>query len=123
MFKCRTVRRRADDVAYSAEMIDGLSARYDEYTLKGAKTSLHVSFPKGAGGVAPAPIPTRGPGIVPRRIYVTPGDFSKHGFTKGCPGCTYAQNGLGPKRNHSKYCRRRLEGEIGKDSLDNRGEI
>jgi hypothetical protein len=64
--KCRTVRRRADDVAYDAEMINELSVRYDEYTLKGAKTSLHVSFPKGAGGVAPAPIPTRGLGIVPR---------------------------------------------------------
>ena len=53
VFKCRTVRRRADDVAYSAEMIDGLSVRYDEYTLKGAKTSLHVSFPKGGGELLP----------------------------------------------------------------------
>ena len=122
VFKCRTVRRRADDVAYDAEMINELSVRYDEYTLKGAKTSLHVSFPKGTGGVAPAPTPTRGPGIVPRRIYLMPGDVSKHGFTQGCPGCTYAQNGLGPKRNHTDDCRRRLDREIGKDSLDNRGE-
>jgi hypothetical protein len=122
VYKCRTVRRRADDVAYSAEIIDGLSVRYDEYTLKGAKTSLHVSFPKVAGGVDAAPIPTRGPGIIPRRIYLMPGDFSKLGFTQGCPGCTYAQNGLGSKRNHSEDCRRRLEEEIGKDSSDNRGD-
>ena len=31
-------------------------------------------------------------------------------------------NGLRPKRDHSEDCRRGLEGEIGKDSLDTRGE-
>ena len=36
--KCRTVRRRADDVAFSVEMTDGLDVRFEEYTLKGAKT-------------------------------------------------------------------------------------
>ena len=69
IYKCRTVRRRADDVAYSVEMTDGLGVRFEDYKLKGGKTSMYVSFPKVAGGDVPAQIPTRGPGIVPRRVY------------------------------------------------------
>ena len=51
-----------------------------------------------------------------------PSDFTKHGFSQGCPGCTYAQNGSGPKRNHSEACRRRMEEEIGKDASDTRAD-
>ena len=35
-----------------------------------------------------------------------PRDFAKHGFTQGCPGCTYVQNGMGLKRNHSEDSRK-----------------
>ena len=38
VFKCRTVRRRADDVAYNVEMTDGLGVRFEDYKSKGAKT-------------------------------------------------------------------------------------
>ena len=83
---------------------------------------MHVSVPKVAGGDVPAQIRTRGSGIVPRRAYLMPRDFSKHGFCQGCPGCIYAQNGIGPKRNHSEDCRRIVEEEIGKDNSDNRAD-
>ena len=69
IYKCRTVRLRADDVAFSVAMTDVLDVRFEDYTLKGAKTSMHVSFPKAAGGDVPAQIQKRGPGIVPRRLF------------------------------------------------------
>ena len=83
---------------------------------------MRVSFPKVAGGDVPAQIPTQGAGIVPRLVFLMPGDFSKHGFSQGCPGCIYAQNGIGPKGNHSEYCKRGTEEEIGKDNLDTRAD-
>ena len=54
-----------------------------------------------------------------------PSDFTKHVFSQGCPGCTYAQNGIGPKRNHSEACRRRrrrMEEQIGKIASDIRAD-
>ena len=107
IYKCRTVRRRADEVAYNSEIIDCVVARFEDYVLKGAKTSLRVSFPRTAS--APTAQPTRGTGIVPRRLYLKPADFKKYGFTQGCPGCTHAQTNIGPKRNHSEACRNRME--------------
>ena len=80
VYKCRTVRRRADDVVFSLAMTDGLDIRVEDYILKGAKTLMHASFPKVAGGHVPAQIPTHGPDMVPRGVYLMPGDFSKHGF-------------------------------------------
>ena len=73
VYKCRTVRRRADDVAFSVAMADGLNVRFEDDTSKGVKTMMHVSFPKAAGGDVPAQILTRGPGILPRRVYLMPG--------------------------------------------------
>ena len=80
--------------------------------MKGAKTTMHVSFPKVPLGDGPARIPMRDPGIVLRRVYLMPGDFSKRGFTQGCPGCIYTQVAIDPKRKHSEDCRRRMEEEI-----------
>ena len=86
--------------------------------MKGAKTSMHVSFAKAPGGDGPAQIPMRGPGIVPRRVYLMQGDFSKQGCTQGCPGCMYAH----PKRNQSEDCRKRMEEDLSKDASDTRPE-
>ena len=104
IYKCRTVRRRADDIAFGLARIEGPEVRYEEYTLKGAKTSMHISFPKTPGGDDLTQIPTRGPSMISTRVYLMPSDFAKHGFTQGCPGCTYAQNVIGLKRNHSEAC-------------------
>ena len=86
-YKCRTVRRRADDVAFSVALIVGLDVRFRDFTLKGANTSMHVSFPKVPEGDFPAQIPTCGPGNILRGVYLMPGDISEHGFSQGCPGC------------------------------------
>ena len=122
IYKCRTVRRRADDLAFKAALIDNLGVIFEDYTLKGAKTSTHVSFAKALGGNGPAQIPMSGPGIVPRIVYLMPGDLSTHGLSQGFPDCIYAQNAIGPKRNHSEDCRRRMEEEISKDASDTRAE-
>ena len=86
VYQCRTVIRRSDDIAFDAAFIDSFGVRFEDYSLKGAKMTMHVSFPKALGGDGPAQIPTRGPRFCPRRVDLMPGDVSKHGFTQGCPG-------------------------------------
>ena len=66
--------------------------------------------------------PVRGSEVVPRRVYLMPKDFVKYGYAQGCPGCTFAQTGIGSKRNHSEACRSRVESEIAKDARDGRME-
>ena len=68
IYNCRTVRRRADDIAFSLALIENLEVPFEEYTLKGTKTSMHISFPKIPGGDNLTQIPTRGPGMIPRRL-------------------------------------------------------
>ena len=48
---------------------------------------------------------------VPRRVYLQKGDFERHGYTKGCPGCISMLKGSA-RQAHSELCRRRMEGEI-----------
>ena len=57
---------------------------------------------------------------MPRRIYITPADFERHGFTEGCRGCTTLTNKLGPRVNHIDGCRARMEKIIGEDETDER---
>ena len=68
IYQCKMVRQRADDFASEAALIDKLGVRSEDYTLKDAKTSMHVSFAKAPGGDGAAQIPMRGPGIVSRRV-------------------------------------------------------
>ena len=63
LYKCRTVRRRAVDVAFSVAMTDGLDVRCEEYTLKGANTSMHVSFPRLLGETSPLRSRHEGPAL------------------------------------------------------------
>ena len=120
IYQCRTVKRRADEIAYNHSLIENLNVRFEDFVLKGARTTAHVHRPKAAGGDSPDILPTRGTGIIPRRMYLKPSDFAVHGFTQGCPDCIFAQTGIGPKRNHSDACRQRMEAEIGKDASDDR---
>ena len=58
--------------------------------------------------------------FVPRRIYIKPADFDRHGFTEGCRGCTWLTHKLGPRVNHSDGCWARMEKIIGEDQTDER---
>ena len=57
---------------------------------------------------------------MPRRVYIKPADFERHGFMEGCRGCTWLTNKLGPRVNHSDGCRARMEKIIGEDETDER---
>ena len=118
IYKCRNVRRRADEVAYDPKNIGSVTARFEDFVLKGANTAFKVSFPKTS--TVPVKQPTRDASIAPRRVDLKPDDFRKHGFTQGCPGCIFAKTSHGPKRNHSEACRNRMEAEIAKDPMDMR---
>ena len=117
IFRCRTVRRRAEEIAYNASCFDFLDTNYDEYIMKGAKTRLHISEPV---GMANEEIPTRGRDFAPRRIYIKPSDYDRHGHTQGCRACTWMQNRVGPRPGHTEACRSRMEGEIAKLDDDDR---
>ena len=118
--QCWTVRRRADKEAFDVKLTDAVVVRYEDFILKGAKTTIQIRMPKQDGGDSRAAEPVRGSELVPRRIYAMPRDVVKYGFTQGCPGCTFAQTGIGPKRNHNEACRVRMESKIAKDALDER---
>ena len=57
IYKCRTVKRRAEKVGYDAEFVDHIVVRYDDYILKGAKTTVAVRMPQQSGSEE---IPVRG---------------------------------------------------------------
>ena len=45
VFKCRTVRRRVEELAYDPECTDDLTVAYDDYVMKGGKTAPAERFP------------------------------------------------------------------------------
>ena len=111
VFRCRTIKRRAQEVSYDPSCFEFLNVKYDEYILKGARTKLHVTEPV---GVDQSDIPTRGKDFVPRRAYILPKHYDTHGFTQGCRGCTWMQNKIGPRPGHTEECRNRMEAAIDK---------
>ena len=44
-YKCRTVRRRAEEVSYDSENVDLLTIKYDDFVMKGARTTPAVHMP------------------------------------------------------------------------------
>ena len=122
VFKCRTIRRRAEEVAYDPECMDYLSIPYDEYVLKGARTTPIGNSVKSNLPAAVGEIPVRRREFVPRRLYIRNADYERHGFTEGCKGCVWLQVGVGPRVGHSEACRNRLEQKIAEDPGDSRAQ-
>ena len=59
---------------------------------------------------------------VPRRAYLTKGDFEEYGFTMRCPGCISILKGT-TRQAHSEHCRRRMETELeGHDKVKEAGK-
>ena len=58
--------------------VDYIKITYDDYVLKGARSSPIVTFPVPGVAEANAEVPTRGKDIVPRGMYLRPADFDKH---------------------------------------------
>lgn len=50
--------------------------------------------------------------VTRRRMRLAPEDFSRHGYTAGCPGCI-ALRRKAPSKNHSESCRKRMEECLG----------
>ena len=115
--RCRTVKRKAEETSYDNGCFEFLNVSYDEYIMKGARTKLHTTAP---AGMEQTEIPTRGRDFIPRRVYIRPADFARHGFTQGCKGCTWQQNRVGPRPGQSEACRARMESEIAKNEDDDR---
>ena len=57
ILRCRTVKRRAEEIAYDAGCFNFLKTNYNEYIMKAARTKLHVTEPV---GMAKEEIPTIG---------------------------------------------------------------
>ena len=70
IFKCRTVRRRPEEISYDGDCTDYLKISYEEYVLKGARTAPLVNYPKIGTPEPEGPIPVRGREFVPRRMYM-----------------------------------------------------
>ena len=53
-------------------------------------------------------------GSIPRRMYITAKDVTKHGHSEGCKGCNAIKKGRAPQ-SHSKECRMRIEKAVMED--------
>ena len=76
IFRCRTIKRRAEGICYDASCYDLLKVSYDDYIMKGRD-------------------------FIPRRLYIRPTDYARFGYTQGCRGCTWQQNKVGPRLGHT----------------------
>ena len=65
------MRRRADKEAFDVKLTDAVVVRYEDFILKGAKTTVQTRMPKQDGGDARAAEPVRGSEVVPRRVGLT----------------------------------------------------
>ena len=119
IYKCRTVRRKNIESSYDPKCTEFMSVTYSDYVLKDAKSTVIV--PRFPGGVSqPEELPQKGRSFAPRRVYTKPSDYSKHGYTQGCRGCTWMENQIGPRAGHSEECRARMEKAIAEDKEDDR---
>ena len=95
--------------AYDKKCVDDIIVMYTDYVKTGPRTApIAVRFTPTSNNIAPDlhPTPTT---FVPRAAYLKPKDFMTHGYTGGCKGCEYLATGIGSRKNHSVYCRHRME--------------
>ena len=97
IYKCRTVRRRPEEMSYDPECIDYLKIHYDDYVFKGAKSNPIADFRGLHGPDGEEPVPLRSRESVPRRLDTRTSDYEKHGVTVGCKGCVWVQHQIGPR--------------------------
>ena len=120
IFKCNTVKARPVESAYDPNCFEYIKVRYEDFVLEGAKSQgarLRFADPSVAVAIDP-PIARAGNEWAPRRAYLKPADFVKHGYTVGCPGCNWIQTGLGSKRGHNEECRSRMEDSMAANADD-----
>ena len=86
---------------------------YWDYVIQGARSSpVEVRIPTAGNPIADP----EGVQPVPGRAKLNPGDFTRHGYTVGCPGCEQLQLGSPVRKNHTEACRKRMETELSKTS-------
>ena len=115
VFKCPTIRRLPDDVAYDAAILDDVTITYAEYFKGGASTTR----PTVVQGGVPQRNPDENPmeprnEFIPRRIMMRQAYFEEFGRTTGCPGCIWLEHKIGKPRLHSEACRDRITDCISK---------
>ena len=118
VFKCRTIRRLSRDKAFSKDTLTMGAWGISDYVNKGARTSAEARQGEQVREGVPG-----GREFAPRRARLLPDDFKRHGFTQGCRGCAWVEDGVGARVAHTEECRTRLEklleeDETGKQRLD-----
>ena len=105
------VKRRIAEEKWQAAVIrnmQGTPARPNPQ-MPGQDVPIRVSLPAEGGAAAPTEPPPARNESVPRRTYLKPRDFEKHGYTEGCEGCRRVRTGGMGARPHTEQCRARME--------------
>ena len=91
-----------------------VTVKYCDYIHGGARTAPVAvrAIPASAPVQDANPIKTT---YVPRKVYLKPRDFQKHGYTPGCGGCEFLETGNGQRQNHTTECRERMEALLEND--------
>ena len=113
VYRCAIMRRLEEDKAFDTAVIKELDMHYRDYVIQGARSSpVEVRLPTTGSSIADP----GGVQPVQRRAKLNPGDFERHGYTVGCPGCEQLQLASPVRKNHTEACRKRMETELGKTS-------
>ena len=103
VYSCATIRRVEEDNAVDPSVIKVTKMRYWDYILQGARsTQIEVRMRTRSTPIADPAMSQP----IPRRAKLNPGDFARHLYTVGCPGCEQLQLGSSVRRNHTEECRK-----------------
>ena len=107
------MKRLDEDKAFDTAVIKELDMHYRDYVIQGARSfPVEVRLPTTGNPIADP----EGVQPVPRRAKLNPGNFERHGYTIGCPGCEQLQLPSPVRENHPEACRKRMEKELSKIS-------
>ena len=117
------IKRKAEGERWCKERIQNIrgTPQRPNPNMPGSDIPIHVRVHLEEPGMMPADVrPARNEGV-PRRTYLKPRDFRKHGFSEDCEGCRRIKTGGMGNRPHTEECRARME-EVLKAEKDPRWE-
>ena len=108
------MRRRAEGDRWDGELMKQIrgTPQTPDPNTEGIEVPVRVEAPSVNVNVVPQEL--RPPRVeeTPRRVYLKPKDFVKHGYTEGWEGCRRLRTGNMSFRPHNEECRSRLEAAL-----------
>ena len=100
--------RMAPEGRWSRQLVLDVATTFEQHIVPTANAdNVVIDAPVDAPVGAPLEIAEEIP--IARRPRMEKADFTRFGYTGGCPGCVHLQAGSTGSRNHNEVCRTRIE--------------